>query len=376
MFDGKPRQIVAELKPAIKPEIGSIPKPSFESIPALVPPAKQVAPPNYSEIQGTQTANQSNPQQTWQSSVAPGMSVESPPKKSSFSPLIMGIIGICGLLLLVIIGVGGMFALGLIGQTNGNMSVSNKDIAALPNNSDNKNTGDAQNKNEMVKITGGKFTMGRNDGDLIEQPEHEVEVKDFWMDKTEVTTAEYYDFIKATGYMSTPANWEGGKPLSRDEKLPVRFVNVEDVKAFAEWRSARDKVIYRLPTEEEWEYAARNGSENNLYPWGDSFKDGCAIVDRPDSSPEPVGSKPCGANKWGVLDLIGNVYEWTSSKASLYPGNSGEVKDQFKGSVNVFRGGGAFNKSTGNKAITSTFRGIIDVNKRDQQLGFRLVRSE
>jgi serine/threonine-protein kinase len=381
MFDGKPRQIVAELKPEIKQEASSIPKPSFQTIPAFVSPkadasAIQNTPQNFSATQGSQTTNHQQPQQTWQSTAQSSVSIESQPTKSSFSPLMLGIIGISGLLLLAIIGVGGLFAFGVIGRSEANVNVSNKDITVLPNNSTNQNSSSTLNKNEMVKITGGKFRMGRNDGDITEQPEHEVEVKDFWMDKTEVSTAEYYDFVKETAYMSTPSNWEGGKPLSRDEKMPVRFVNIEDIKAFSEWRSARDKVTYRLPTEEEWEYAARNGSANNLYPWGDTFKEGCAVVDRIDTAPEPVGSKPCGANKWGVLDLIGNVYEWTGSKASLYPGNSGEVKDQFKGNVNVFRGGGAFNKSTGSKAITSTYRGFIDISKRDQALGFRLVRSE
>ncbi|MCY7348415.1 MAG: SUMF1/EgtB/PvdO family nonheme iron enzyme, partial [Pyrinomonadaceae bacterium] len=374
MFDGKPLQIVAELKPAIKQESGAIPEPTFQTIPGILAPSALNMPSNLSATQGSPTVNQSLPPQTWQSSGQQNVSAEPPVKKSKFSPLVLAITGICGLLLLAIIGAVGMFALGLIGRTDGNVNATNKDIVVLPNNSNNQNS--APNKSEMVKITGGKFTMGRNDGDKLEQPEHEVEVKDFWMDKTEVTTAEYYDFIKESGYMSTPGNWEGGKPLARDEKMPVRFVNIEDIKAFTDWRSTRDKVSYRLPTEEEWEYAARNGSVNNLYPWGDSFKEGCAVVDRIDTAPEPVGSKACGANKWGVLDLIGNVYEWTSSKASLYPGNSGEVKDQFKGSINVFRGGGAFNKSTGSKAITSTYRGFIDVSKRDQALGFRLVRSE
>ena len=379
MFDGKPRQIVAELKPEIKQDFDSIPRPTFQTMPVMQQSVKLETPPNLSATQGSQTTNQPTPlTQNLQSINQSGISIESePPKKSAFSPLVLGIIGISSLLLLAIIGVGGLYALGFIGATNGaNVNASNKDIIVFPNNANNQNSSPEQNKGEMVKITGGKFRMGRNDGDQWEQPEHEVEVKDFWMDKTEVTNAEYYDFVGASGYMSTPANWEGGKPLSRDEKLPVRYVNIEDTKAFSEWRSARDKTNYRLPTEEEWEYAARNGSANNLYPWGDSFKEGCAVVDRPDSTPEPVGSKPCGANKWGVLDLIGNVYEWTSAKLSLYPGSSGDVKSEYLGKNNIFRGGGAYNKSTGNKAITSTFRGNVDANKRDQQLGFRLVRSE
>ena len=376
IFDGKPHQIVAELKPEIPADPDAIPRPTFQTMATFTVPSAQKSSPNLSATQNSPTADQTGLNQPWQSSEQPNAAVESAPKKSGFSPLILAAVGLSGGLLLAIIGVGGLYGLGFIGRTDGNTNATNKDIVVFPNSKGDQNASESANKNEMVKITGGKFKMGRNDNDVTEQPEHEVEVKDFWMDKTEVSTIEYYEFIKESGYMSTPGNWEGGKPLARDEKMPVRYVNIEDTNAFAEWRSARDKVVYRLPTEEEWEYAARNGSANNLYPWGDSFKDGCAVVDRIDTSPEPVGSKTCGANKWGVLDLIGNVYEWTGSKASLYPGNKGEVKDQFKGSVNVFRGGGAFNKSTGSKAITSTYRGFVDVSKRDQALGFRLVRSQ
>ncbi len=383
IFDGTPKQIVAELKAESKTDTGAIPKPSFQTVPGILPPVRQATPPpSSSATQGSQTANNQTAQQTFQpsqqsgfveSSLQQSVSVESQPKKTSFfSPLKLTIIGICTLLLLSIIGTVTAFKLGIIWRpsgntnaaTNGNVNVSNSNSGSISS---------PTPKNEMVKIQGGKFMMGRNDGEIYERPEHQVEVKSFWMDKTEVTNAQYYDFVKESGYMSTPAHWEGEKPPARIEKMPVRFVNIEDIKAFAEWRSARDKVAYRLPTEEEWEYAARNGNTNNLYPWGDSFKKECAVVDRTDTAPEPVGSKSCGANKWGVLDLIGNVYEWTSSKPSLYPGSvAAELKEP---NLYVFRGGSAFDKSNGNKA-TSTYRGWNYMTKRDAQLGFRLVRSE
>ncbi len=390
-FEGKPKQIVADLNAAYVQNTGAIPKPDLQTASTLLHPGVKSEPPKpLVDTQGTRTANHQIAQQTWHSSAQSAAQLSIPPssvpptaaiaperKKSKiFSPLVLGIIGICAILLLAIVGVGGAAMLGFFSRTNANDN-TNRNIVVTPNNTNTQNSAPPPAaKSEMVKIPGGKFRMGRNDGDKTEQPEHEAEVKNFWMDKTEVTNGEYEDFIKSSGYMSTPSNWESGKPLARDENLPVRFVNVEDAQAFAEWRSTRDKVKYRLPTEEEWEYAARNGGANNLYPWGDSFKEGCAVVDRADTSPEPVGSKSCGANNWGVLDLIGNVYEWTSSEAALYPGNEGDVKSQFKGKVNVFRGGGALNKSTGNKAITSTFRGFVDASKRDQALGFRLVRSE
>ena len=387
IFDGKPRQIVAELKPEIKQDSDSIPKPNFHTPSVILQPITPNSATNLSATQGAQTTNlpdsslgsqtahQSNPQQTFSSVAAPSVSVESQPTKSRFSPVLMGVIGISGLLLLAIIGVGGLYGLGFIGRTDGNINATNKDIVVSPNNSNSQKTVPT-NKSDMVKITGGKFRMGRNDGQPFERPEHEVDVKDFWMDKTEVTTAEYLEFIKETSYTPTPGSWEGGKPLAGTEQQPIRLVNMDDIEAFIKWRSNRDKLNYRLPTEEEWEYAARNGNANNLYPWGDKFEKSCAVLDEPDSEPEPVGARKCGENKWGVQDLVGNVYEWTSTRTALYPGNEGDVKDQFKNITNIIRGGSAFDKSSGKTAITSTSRGFVELTKRDQRLGFRLARTE
>ncbi len=377
ILDGKPQQIVAELRAGNQQDSGAIPRPTFQTMPGILQPISPNTPSNFATSQsGAQTGNYQTGQPTFQTSQQSGFIETAPPKKSFFSPLILAITGIAGLLLLAIVGVAGAFMLGFIGRTNGNVNATNKDIIVVPNNSNNQNSAPTDGKPEMAKVPGGKFKMGRNDGSPFERPEHEVDVKNFSMDKTEVTVGEYSDFVKAMNYTPTPANWEGGKPLPGTEKQPVRFVNIDDVEAFIKWRSARDGVSYRLPSEEEWEYAARNGNDNNLYPWGDKFEKSCAVVDKPDSAPEPVGSKKCGENKWGILDLIGNVYEWTGTRTALYPGNTGDVKDQFKGITNVFRGGSAFSKSSGGNAITSTYRGFTPLDKRDAQLGFRLVRSE
>jgi formylglycine-generating enzyme required for sulfatase activity len=379
LCDGQPKQIVAELKAAHdQGDINAIPRPTFQTMPGFALSGNQETPQqSLAASAGSQTANQMSPQNTWQTSMPQSVGTESiPPQKSSFfSPLILSVIGISGLLLLAIVSAGGLFALGIIGNTDGNVNASNNDIVILPNNTNKEQQPVSQNKSEMVKIPGGKFRMGRNDGLPIEQPEHEVDVEDFWIDKTEVTVAEYLDFVKATNYQPAPAYWERGTPLPGTENQPVRFVNMTDIEAFIKWRSGRDGVAYRLPTEAEWEYAARNGNDNNLYPWGDKFEKSCAVMDKPDTEPEPVGSRKCGENKWGVLDLMGNVYEWTGTRTALYPGNSGEVKEQFKGITNVIRGGSAFDKSSGKSAVTSTFRGFVELTKRDARLGFRLARS-
>ncbi|MCS6873327.1 MAG: SUMF1/EgtB/PvdO family nonheme iron enzyme [Pyrinomonadaceae bacterium] len=221
---------------------------------------------------------------------------------------------------------------------------------------------------EMIFIPGGTFKMGRNDGDVREKPEFRVTVKDFWLEKTEVTNKEYEQFIKETNHPAPP-HWISGKPPVGEEMLPVVYVNMDDIQAFIKWRSKRDGVNYRLPTEEEWEYAARNGSENNLYPWGDRWEQNKAVVET--NKPRPVGSMPEGANKWGVLDLIGNVWEWTSSKIKPYPG-SPAVFD--KPNAFVIRGGCFISKSSGNRAITSTTRGDVEATRKDGLLGFRLAR--
>lgn len=308
-------------------------------------------------------------QQGWQTGQQGNFINSQPPAKSGFSPVILAIIGIAGLFVLISGGLFGAYKLGMLGATQGN---ENKIVQPVNSNSNNQTP--PQFKADMVKIPGGKFTMGRNDGTPLEIPEHEVEVKDFWLDKAEVTNAEYYEFVKETGY-NPPRHFENGRPISGDSNTPVRFVSIDDVNAFAEWRSKRDKVTYRLPTEIEWEYAARNGEQNNLYPWGDKFEEGYAVINRSTTAPEAVGTKTAGANKWGVVDLIGNVWEWTGSKAYLYPGSKGSMKETEEPHYMV-RGGAADQKTTGKAAITSTFRVDLPASRRDATVGFRLARSD
>lgn len=198
------------------------------------------------------------------------------------------------------------------------------------------------------------------------------------MDKTEVTNAAFYEFMVKSGYKPSSEEgflpyWENGKPIPADENRPVRYVNIEDIKAFAEWRSKRDSVTYRLPTEQEWEYAARNGSKNDLFPWGDKFDPRCANINQANNDTVVVGTKTC-PNQWGVQDLIGNVFEWTGSEWWAYP-NSPVVDITVQGETNyMIRGGGAFDKTSGPNPITSAFRWPNPASRRSPGLGFRLVR--
>lgn len=226
-------------------------------------------------------------------------------------------------------------------------------------------------KADLVEIPGGTFQMGRNDGPPQERPEHTVTVPGFYMDRTEVTNAEYAGFVRDANY-EVPSHWVRGQPLPGQEEWPVVNVSPRDAEAFAAWRSKRDGVTYRLPTEEEWEFAARSGGEYKAYPWGDSWQDNRAVVK--EATPQPVGTYPDGRDKWGVVDLIGNAWEWTSSKASIYNG-AAEIPSASKEWV-VARGGSyASDPKDRQIPVSATYRDWFQPTLRHANFGFRLVRS-
>ncbi|MEP6719114.1 MAG: SUMF1/EgtB/PvdO family nonheme iron enzyme [bacterium] len=226
-------------------------------------------------------------------------------------------------------------------------------------------------KADLVEIPGGTFQMGRNDGPPQERPEHPVTVQNFSMDRTEVTNAEYAEFVRDSNY-EVPSHWVRGQPLPGQEQWPVVNVSSKDAEAFAAWRSKRDGVTYRLPTEDEWEFAARNGGEFKTYPWGDTWQDNRAVVK--DATPQPVGSYPDGKDRWGVMDLIGNAWEWTSSRASIYNG-AAEIPSATREWV-VARGGSyASDPKDRQIPVSATYRDWFQPTLRHPNFGFRLVRS-
>ena len=151
-----------------------------------------------------------------------------------------------------------------------------------------------------VWVPPGEFMMGSNDGRDDEQPVHLVRImRGFWLGKHEVTNAQYRAFCDATGREFPSASDQG-------DNHPVVMVSWDEAKAYC------DHYGLRLPTEAEWEYAAR-GPEGRRYPWGDEWDPGklCWYANTgPGNRTFPVGSFPAGASWRGALDMAGNVWEW------------------------------------------------------------------
>jgi serine/threonine-protein kinase len=280
----------------------------------------------------------------------------SQPKRKSSSLLIIGAV----LVVLVLSGVG-ITAYLMLKQGAGPDPKPSPTPVAPP-----------KTKADLIAINGGTFVMGRTTGPPQETPPHTVTVRQFQMDRTEVSNGEYADFVRETNHPA-PAHWSSNKPPFGQENWPVVNVTFADANAFAAWRSKRDAVTYRLPTEEEWEYAARNGEQADLYPWGSQWKEGVAVLK--DATPSAVGSHVEGKNKWGVYDLIGNVWELTSTKASFYPGNSTQVPNSMKEWITIRGGGYISDPANPETPITSCYRDFVPPTSKTTLLGFRLVRS-
>ncbi len=273
---------------------------------------------------------------------------------------------------------------------------------------------------DMVWIPGGRFAMGSDHAYPEERPVREVEVDGFWMDRHEVTNAQFARFVEATGYVTVaerpvdPAQFPGApadmlvpgsavftppaanathyldwwsyvpgaywrKPLGpdgpdADDHAPVVHVAHEDALAYAQWRGAR------LPTEAEWEYAARAGQPQSMeqpagantwqgaFPHMDTGEDGFRGI-------APVGCFP--ANAFGLHDMIGNVWEWTSDR---YASNAHITRapsvpeDDGAGPVAIIKGGSFLCSPDYCRRYRVTARSGHDLGLGTNHIGFRTVQ--
>jgi formylglycine-generating enzyme required for sulfatase activity/tRNA A-37 threonylcarbamoyl transferase component Bud32 len=216
----------------------------------------------------------------------------------------------------------------------------------------------------MVTIAAGAYPIGTDSGPAFARPRHTEQVAAFRIERTEVTVGAYRAFVSAT---KASAPWGTIEP---DSTLPVTRVSWGDAANFCAWRYPPDG---RLPTEFEWEAAAR-GRDGRPFPWGTAAGTANANTRSAQrSGPVPVGSFPRGATTDGLQDLSGNVWEWTSSPLVAYTGAKA-LPDSLS-EYRVIRGG-AFD--TNDEIATGWMRGYLKSTTAPSQLpntGFRCVRS-
>jgi formylglycine-generating enzyme required for sulfatase activity len=163
---------------------------------------------------------------------------------------------------------------------------------------------------EMAELAGGVFRMGNPDGMPHELPVHEVELSPFAIGKYEVTNAEYARFVQATGRPDPPDPWfwKGQNTFRSKPDYPVVEISWSDAAAYCKWLADKTGKPYHLPTEAQWEFAARGGLEGAAFPWGDEKLPNMArMMTREQEGPGPVGQYP--PNGYGLYDVAGNVNE-------------------------------------------------------------------
>jgi len=247
----------------------------------------------------------------------------------------------------------------------------------------------AQDNAAMVAVPSGEFWMGRSRMFLLDelgmhlrprlddQPAHLVYLDAYSIDKYEVTNSDYERFAVATRHRK-PFHWIGGKVPAGLEKLPVYNVSWDDAVAYCTFAGKR------LPTEAEWERAARGGVESTMYPWGEELRPRAAGATRGSAQvklahyglpngPTTVGSYP--ANGFGLFDVTGNLWEWVSdwygrSYFSTSPENN--PKGPVNGQYRVIRGGGWSDNDE--RLLALHYRNFTNPSHRTATVGFRCAR--
>jgi formylglycine-generating enzyme required for sulfatase activity len=222
---------------------------------------------------------------------------------------------------------------------------------------------------DMVVLAGGSFKMGSNQND-DEKPIHEVKIKPFAIGKFEVTLGEFKAFVNATNHSVKKVdwcNWDSGK-FAENDRQPVQCVSWEDATKYAEWLSKKTAKKYRLPTEAEWEYAAR-ANTSTKWSFGDNesdLKDYAWSHENSDRKTHEVGQKK--PNGFGLFDMHGNVWEWTCSDYGKYSENK-HLECSSKNDANKSLRGGSWGYGAVN--CRSSYR--YDASSRSSNDGFRLA---
>jgi formylglycine-generating enzyme required for sulfatase activity len=243
---------------------------------------------------------------------------------------------------------------------------------------------DSKVASETIRVAAGAFQMGSNNGPEDERPQHQVNVAEFFIDRTKVTNANFAQFVNARGVKSADGQiWydsddNDARIHRRDGKWQADAGHENHPVVEASWYGALEYcswVSKRLPTEAEWEKAAR-GTDGRKYPWGSDAADSTrAHFNGGWNDFRQVGSFAKGASPSGMLDAAGNGWEWVSSAYMPYPYNTNDGREDLtKAQVRVTRGGGQDSRAD---ELTTTHRGRhVSRNPRGghHNIGFRCAR--
>lgn len=254
---------------------------------------------------------------------------------------------------------------------------------------------------QVTRIAAGEFFMGSEDGDDDERPPHKAYIDEFCIGTYPVTNAEYARFVRETSHpspgiraiplmvssalevefrsLATAYFWSNGTPPEGSDLHPVTLVGYEDATAYCGWLASKTSKPVRLPTEAEWERAARGGLEAKRYPWGDALDPACAHF-----LPDPglkaqrgtaaVGSYP--ANAFQLHDMAGNVWEWVSDwYAPNYYARAQYLNPQGpdNGLMRIVRGGAWVNAD--GRYLRCAYRHKVPLDSYAYSIGFRVAYS-
>jgi formylglycine-generating enzyme required for sulfatase activity len=241
--------------------------------------------------------------------------------------------------------------------------------------------------------------MGAADADEDERPVHRVYVSEFLIGRYAVTYDDYARFVRATGYpppavrglplitvggreglfneLAEPYAWETPEPPAGRSSHPVVLIRYDDALAYCQWRSDELGRVVRLPTEAEWEKAARGGVEGQRYPWGQEIDASHCNYLAEGTVKRQRGTRPTGTyapNGYGLYDMIGNVWEWVSDwHAPDYYG-LGEARDPRgpdAGNMRIVRGGSWVNDDV--SMLRCAYRHKVPPDTYAYSMGFRIV---
>jgi formylglycine-generating enzyme required for sulfatase activity len=255
---------------------------------------------------------------------------------------------------------------------------------------------------QFVRVPPGEFIMGSDDGEEDERPAHRVHLDAYYISAYATTNDQYAEFVKETGHPSPavrelprfvtppmeatfrelagPYAWRGGTPPRERGQHPVALVSYNDAGAYCTWLSRRMGRPVRLPTEAEWERAARGGLESRRYPGGDDID-----PTRANFLPDPAlkkhrGTRPVGCypgNGLALFDMSGNVWEWVSDWYRPDAYRDGDLRNPIgpsAGALRIVRGGSWVTHDV--SQLRCAHRHKVPPDTYAYSIGFRVVYSE